>query len=299
MIDPEQNPYFSIIVPVFNRANFISNLIESVLLQSFKNFELIIVDDGSTDSLASEITKFYDARIFYYKIPNCERGAARNYGASKAKGLYFNFFDSDDVMYANHLSAAFRFIEENKSPRWFHTQYRIVDIDGRTESEVRGFKDPCSKLIETNYLGCDSVFIDRALFLNNLFQEDRRLASSEDWELWLRIISQEKLAICEEVTFQIMNHGNRSLFTISADRIIERDQFMFQCLFQNNEFQRKFKNQIPLFEADRYTFYCLSLLIEKRRKLALFYFFKSLKTSVQIMKRRRFWACIKIFVLGL
>lgn len=299
MMEENHKPYFSIIIPVFNRANFIGDLIESLLQQTFRAFEVIIIDDGSTDSLETEVKYYNDTRVTFYKIQNSERGAARNFGAHKARGLYFNFFDSDDKMLTNHLAAAFHFITENNSPQWFHTQFRIVGTDNRIVSEVRGFKNPSKKLIETNYLGCNSIFIGRDLFLKNCFQEDRKLASSEDWELWLRIISQEKLITCEEITFEIVNHDFRSLFTISADRIIERDQFMLQCLFQDKRFVKKFKNELPLFEADRYTFFCLHLLLEKRRKEALTFLLKSFKTSFFVVKRRRFWACVKILATGL
>ena len=102
-------PFFSIIIPTYNRANLISISIESVLKQTFTDFELIIVDDGSTDNTSEVVGNYTDNRIFYYKKVNEERGAARNYGIKKSCGEYVNFLDSDDFFDANHLEVAYNF----------------------------------------------------------------------------------------------------------------------------------------------------------------------------------------------
>ena len=294
----EMRPYFSIIVPVFNRADFIRNIIQSVLDQFFENFELIIVNDGSTDSTEEQVKTFSDSRIKYLKIENSERGAARNRGAQLARGLYFNFFDSDDIMYRHHLQAAYKFIQENISPPWFHVGYDISDEQGRHILQEIGVEhDPEKKLIITNYLACNSVFIQQELFLENCFNEERKLSSSEDWELWLRVISRKNLLACREVTFRLIQHRNRSLSTISPDRVIERDTFMLTELMRDDFFVTKFKRDLPLFEADRYTFFALTLVLVKRRMEAISYLLKSVTTTPKIFSRRRFWACIKLLMM--
>lgn len=293
-------PYFSVIVPVFNRGDFIGSLIQSVLEQQFENFELIIINDGSTDNTEDQIKAISDSRIRYIEIENSERGAARNTGAAQANGLYFNFFDSDDIMNVNHLQTAHKFIQENNSPLWFHVGYDILDEQGKLIIRENGVeKDPEKKLIVTNYLGCSSVFIQHNLFLENRFNEDRKLSSSEDWELWLRLISRERLIACREVTLRMIHHANRSLLTISPDRVIERDTLMFQELMRHEVFVKKFRKHLPLFEADRYTFFALSLIIADRRRQAFFYVLKSVSITFHVLLRKRFWACIKLLLAGL
>src|ERR1035437_3389515 len=102
------NPVFSIILPTFNRAHMLSKAIESVLSQSFVNWELLIVDDGSTDNTALLVSNYTDVRIQYIYQQNQERSAARNNGIVKAKGQYICFLDSDDYFREDHL---FRFYE--------------------------------------------------------------------------------------------------------------------------------------------------------------------------------------------
>jgi glycosyltransferase involved in cell wall biosynthesis len=93
-----QKKLVSIIVPTYNRADLIGETIQSVIDQTYKNWELIIVDDGSTDDSKNYITKFNDERIVYYAIEHCGiLGKVRNVGISHAKGDYIAFLDSDDL----------------------------------------------------------------------------------------------------------------------------------------------------------------------------------------------------------
>src|SRR5690554_6195096 len=101
-----KSPFFSIVIPTYNRAEIIGETIQSVINQSFSDFELLIVDDGGTDETDKVVATFPDKRITYFKKENAERGAARNFGANKSKGKYLNFLDSDDLLYPNHLETA-------------------------------------------------------------------------------------------------------------------------------------------------------------------------------------------------
>jgi glycosyltransferase involved in cell wall biosynthesis len=295
----EKSPFFSVIVPVFNRQSFIIPLIRSVLAQVNQDFELIIVNDGCTDETEKRIREIEDPRIVYLRIENSERGAARNAGAAIARGIYFNFFDSDDVMLPHHLSTAFDFIRRNQQTSWFHVGFETCDEQGNLISRELGVADdPERKLIKTNYLGCDSVFVHRDVFLSTRFNEDRKMASSEDWELWLRIISRVPLHVCPVVTLKMTHHPNRSLLTISADRIIERDLIMLRALLADESFRSRFKNDLALFEADRYTFFALCLIIERRKQEGFQYLWKSFRRTPLVVKRRRFWACLKMIVIG-
>jgi glycosyltransferase involved in cell wall biosynthesis len=295
----DSSPFFSIIVPIYNRAAFLPALIESVLQQTYVSFELIIVNDGSTDDSENVVRQYTDSRIKYIATKNNERAAARNYGAHIARGDYFNFFDSDDRMLPHHLSTAWVYLNSYKFPRWFHTGFVLVDENGNTISEERGeLTQPEKRLIVTNYLGCDSVFIERSLFMETQFNPERVLASSEDWELWLRLISRERLFACQTITFQMIHHKSRSLLTISPDRIIERDTYLLHSLLRDKAFCDKFYTYLDIFEADRYTFFSLCLLLAKRRKEATEYLWRSLITSPRVLLRRRFWACVKLILLS-
>ncbi|TNF06006.1 MAG: glycosyltransferase family 2 protein, partial [Deltaproteobacteria bacterium] len=89
-------PFFSIILPTYNRAHFLPKAIESVLAQTFEDWELVIVDDGSIDNTKEVVDSYRDPRIVYFYQLNQERSVARNNGISQAKGDYICFLDSDD-----------------------------------------------------------------------------------------------------------------------------------------------------------------------------------------------------------
>ena len=91
-------PFFSIVIPVFNRSSFITDTVNSVLLQEYKEFELLVIDDGSTDSTNAILHHQFasDGRIKIITQENKERGAARNNGFKHATGTYIVFLDSDD-----------------------------------------------------------------------------------------------------------------------------------------------------------------------------------------------------------
>ena len=152
------NPFFSIIIPTYNRANFIKKTMQSILNQSYTNFEIIVIDDGSTDNTKEIIDSIDDIRIQYYFQENKERGAARNFGTKKAKGKYITFLDSDDLFMPTHLEQAFKFIKLN-NPNIFHQQYQISD-EGKTKKII--ITTPIQKaLIKGNPLSCMGVFIMR------------------------------------------------------------------------------------------------------------------------------------------
>ena len=105
-------PFFSIIIPVYNKETFLENTIKSVLQQSFTDFELIIINDGSTDNSESKIKSFSDPRITYLKKENGGVSTARNLGIEMAAASYITFIDADDYWYPNFLEEMVSSIEQ-------------------------------------------------------------------------------------------------------------------------------------------------------------------------------------------
>ena len=128
--------YFSIILPTYNRAQRLPIAIESVLNQTFVDFELIIIDDGSTDNTDTVIHSYSDNRIKYYRNKeNKERCISRNIGIEKASGKYICFLDSDDYHLPFHLEKLHAFILEKKEPEafFFTNSWNETEDGFRTE----------------------------------------------------------------------------------------------------------------------------------------------------------------------
>ncbi|MGZ5218801.1 MAG: glycosyltransferase family 2 protein [Chitinophagaceae bacterium] len=107
-------PLVSVIMPVFNAEKFLPDSIGSLLNQTYKNWELLVTDDGSTDGSASVINSFPDARIKLFSQQNKGVGAARNAALSKMQGVYFTFLDADDILPPDSLSSRVDFAEHNQ-----------------------------------------------------------------------------------------------------------------------------------------------------------------------------------------
>ena len=112
------NPLVSIIIPTYNRADLIGNTLDSILVQTYTNWECIVVDDGSTDTTENVVNYYVekDARFQYYKRPSEYKSGgngSRNYGFDVSKGEYVNWFDSDDLMLPDALQRKLDAFEEN------------------------------------------------------------------------------------------------------------------------------------------------------------------------------------------
>ena len=111
-----KEPFFSIIIPTYNREEYISTAIQSIKNQSFKNWELIIIDDGSTDNTQGIVQEYLsDSRVRYFYQKNQERSASRNNGIKHSNGNWICFLDSDDYYHETHLQRFKDLIDKNKS----------------------------------------------------------------------------------------------------------------------------------------------------------------------------------------
>jgi len=144
----------SIIIPAYNADKYISETINSVLSQSYADWELIIVDDGSTDKTAEIVKQFCkkDNRIKYYYQKNSGVSVARNFGLNKAKGEYISFLDADDIWLNDFLIETTSFLEENQKIGVVNTNVRFINKN--------------SEKLDILYSGVDSDCINDMLFFN-------------------------------------------------------------------------------------------------------------------------------------
>ena len=239
-------PFFSVIIPTYNRNHLISETLESVLAQTFKDFELIIVDDGSTDNTQEVISKYLsDPRVKYVYQENKERGAARNRGAKDAKGLYLNFFDSDDIMLPENLAKAYELIMQYGIDKvlWLHGGFSLL-IDGVitniNKSILNGYV--FKKIIKSMDICIITVFIRNDFFNQLLFDEDRELSGAEDGELITRAAFKAPVFYQPINTILIRQHANRSM---ASPQVIERaSSRAIEKIYSNKElmpFIRRYK----------------------------------------------------------
>lgn len=290
---------FSIIIPVYNRANFIERTINSVLEQSYNNFEMILVDDGSTDNSGEVINSINDERIKYYRIDNSERAFARNYGFNRSNGDYITFLDSDDIIYPDHLQNALTCIIDLNFTKILTCSYNKIDAnDNILSTVIAENKNLLSTMsVYGNPIIVSSIFIKREIFNEDQFNEDRSLSGSEDFELWLRLACKYEFDFSTKITAAITLHDERSVLTNNIPKLILQKELFLQYTLntlqkheKNNNFKRRLK-------SSSYSYISLHCSLAKNnKKTAVVYLIKAFFKDPTIILRKRFYAIIKHLV---
>jgi len=196
------SPLVSVIIPVYNRFEMAKEAVSSVLGQTFRNLELIIVDDGSTDMTPILATYFRDdVRVKYIRINHSGMpGFVRNKGVEIAKGKYLAFLDSDDLWVDSKLKKQVDFLEKNSAIKVVHTREAWIR-NGKTISQAgfnhRRFGDIFSDALEKCIIGPSTVLIETNLYRElRGFRDDLEIA--EDYELWLRLADSNSIGYIDE-----------------------------------------------------------------------------------------------------
>ncbi len=208
-------PFFSVVIPTYNRALFLPGTIDSVLAQDYDDFEIVVVDDGSTDGTAEVIETNYacETKVRYYKQPNSERGAARNNGFKQARSPYVVFLDSDDLMHTDHLSTLAKIVAEHPDANFLATKFAIVRDGRRQATGLEAITEGWHGL--ELFLHGDPIGSVFCVNKNNpkikLFEEDRRYAVMEDWMFLVENLAGERIYIRDEITITVVDHAERSM----------------------------------------------------------------------------------------
>lgn len=206
---------FSVIIPTYNRAHTLPRAIQSVLSQTYSNWELIIVDNYSHDSTSALIETYVDTRIKFYQINNNGVIAtSRNYGISKANGEYIAFLDSDDWWTESKLEIGFMYLQ--KGYDFLYSNFIVVNstsLKSRIYSQAQlRFPVFYDLLKYGNPIACSSVIVKYTyLELISCFSEDPNLVSCEDFDAWLRIAKHTDNFICIPSADTFYSQGDTNL----------------------------------------------------------------------------------------
>jgi len=254
------NPFFSIVIPVYNRAEIIDSALDSVFNQEFGDYEVIVVNDGSTDNSIGVIREKFGnrERLRIIEQENKERGAARNTGFRSAKGKYVVFFDSDDLMHPDHLSVFKQKIDELNDADFIATRFEFMDENGRrfdsSMAKVKeGFHD-YRMFLDGNPLACN-VCVRRENANLVLFEEDRKYAIKEDWMFLLANTRNAPLYIIGRVTITMRDHAMRSMRSesgVMAARTFLAGEWIRKNVNLTSQDERRLNAHLHYFSAIHY-----------------------------------------------
>lgn len=191
-------PLVSIIIPTYNRSSFLIKTIDSVLSQNFSDFEVIVIDDGSTDDTSYIVSSILDPRIIYIKIPHSGLPAiARNVGLKKASGKYIAFLDSDDIWMFDKLKKQLKILEQEKGFNAVcsnamvlgHAKKKVLKI---IKNKILTIED---QLVESKIINSSVMMRSELLAKVGYLDESVYLKASEDYDFWLKILHNKNKSI--------------------------------------------------------------------------------------------------------
>lgn len=195
--------FISVVIPVFNRSHLLARTIKSVLRQTYKNFEILIVDDHSTENILSVVQNY---NVSYLRSAGKGVSAARNTGIRHAKGEWIAFLDSDDEWTPDKLEKQTNSIQKNHL-RFVHSDevwMRNGTIFPQKAKHKKSGGFLFEKCAERCVIGASTVLVQKNLLLEmNLFDEN--FVVCEDFDLWLRISAQEEIGFLNEAL--TIKHG--------------------------------------------------------------------------------------------
>ena len=219
----------SVIIPTFNRADIVTGSIKSVLNQTYSNFEIIVVDDGSKDDTESVIKKLitdYGEKLRYFKLDENQGTAnARNFGVSKAKYDIIAFNDRDDHWHSDKLMKQVSFLKENPDCKLVYCAYALkssledivyrkvpeVGIDSSEDSESTFLQ-----LLYYNTIGTPTMLLDKSAFLA-IGGFDTSLQALEDWDLAVRMAIVGKVGFLDEILVSAYGGTGQNRMSLSKD----------------------------------------------------------------------------------
>ncbi len=224
--------YFSVIIPTYNRANFLKKAIDSVLSQSYEHYEIIVIDDGSVDNTKELIKSYCSQKIIYVRQDNKGVSEARNLGIKISTGTFIAFLDDDDLYHENKLEVCFGYLKKRIDTNFFCSNFMFIDEKG--DKTMRG--DVINNYSEVNLhniamfdlIHTSSVVIRKvAIGENTLFPREQKV--SEDYYMWSEILKNGNGYNIPETLTYFRQHGKNT--KISSLQLYKENRKIIDKIF--------------------------------------------------------------------
>ena len=226
-------PKISVIIPVYNRQDIVAHTVQSVLNQTDRDLEVLVVDDGSTDDTRAVIQNLADSRVNYFYKANDGPASARNFGLSKARGEYIAFLDSDDLWPENYLEVMLANLVNCPGFGAAYTPITVFYPDGRS---VDSYKKPEGKsgslsldLFKHSFIWIFAAVFCRSVW-NDFYFDEQLKKTCEDSDVILRLSMQTRFLFVPQVKalHRISNDSISSLTGTDCMRLLVLERFYFQ-----------------------------------------------------------------------
>ena len=267
----KQDYLVSVILPTWNRADTLTDAINSVLSQSYKNWELLVIDDGSedgTDNIVTQISQS-EGRVHYHRIDHSGVSAARNFGLERSKGDIIAYLDSDNTWDPDYLLIMSGALRDKDS-----CAYSVLKIIHRHEAggcSYRRNKFQLKKLRQSNYIDLNVFVHKRELFVE-LGGFDTNLKRFVDWDLILRYTSRYTpsvvpIALCDYIVRPELDRISTNE-SPSYEMVVRNNHLIDWSALKNNRDRRRHNHvtiAIPVYNQPLFTENCIHSIMEKTR----------------------------------
>jgi glycosyltransferase involved in cell wall biosynthesis len=293
-------PFFSVIIPTYNRADLVGKAVESVLNQRFGNHEILVIDNRSTDDTRRVMQKYIDARQVTYiqNDRNYERSYSRNVGLEHARGRYVTLLDSDDVLYPDCLQDAFTFASQNPDVWFFHCLYEAIDHEYRALKPVRfaSIVNPFKELMEGNFISNIGVFYKRELASRLRFDESPAMIGAEDYDFVIRALAEAgTLGRIDKVNAGVLSHPNRSVNLERWDTTYARIRHFIDKQLGSALFLQHYGPYVETFVANLQLYLCGFLATRGHSARAVRFLLMALRSDWSLVRRKKWWT--QLFVI--
>ncbi len=290
----ENNPLVSVVIPCYNHELFVQEAIQSIINQTYKDWEVIVVDNASTDNTSEVMAKYLERGQISYVVndKNYERSYSRNRGIQMAKGDYISLLDSDDVLYPDCLQKAAAFIASNPGTAFFHCLYEILGEDYQVIKRpvFPPVSNPFKSIAKGNFISNIGVFYRKDLLEKVKFDEDSIIIGVEDYDFVLNmLLHTEKVGRINEYCCGIYNHAGRSVHHEEWERTKKRISYFIEKQEANPLFMQKMAPYRHSFLAHMDLSLASFCAARKKPGKAIKYIFSSLWKYPLIFTELTFW----------
>lgn len=297
----KQDPKISVIIPIYNGEKTIKETIQSILNQTFADFEIVAINDGSKDSTLEIISSFEDPRLNIFSYENAGLSAARNRGIAKAKGEYISFIDADDMWTDHKLEEQLKALQSNSWASVAYSWTNFVDENGkflRSGCHINANGDVFLQLLRINFIQSGSNLLVKTEALARVGNFDEFLDAVEDWDMWLRLAESYQF-VCVPLP-QILYRVSSSSTSMSS-QVLKMEQRILQVIektFNNTsrDLSKDLKSQVF---AEQYRYLTTKALdgYPDRTKgtTAMIFFVQAIRYDPSWLKKSRKLISILIF----
>jgi glycosyltransferase involved in cell wall biosynthesis len=216
-------PRVSIIIPTYNRANFIGEAVASALGQDYQSFEVIVVDDGSTDETKDVLATFRDRRLVSVYQENGGRSRARNRAIAMARGEYITFLDSDDYYLPSKVGTQVAFLDANPQFGMAYMSGFTVDDDRRALNVTYRASKTGKLYPQIAFFYPETITLPNVMVRKEILDEvglfDEAMTRFEDTDLWRRVSKQTSIAAIDDIGTHIRTHAGNTLESLDPEAI--------------------------------------------------------------------------------